>query len=321
MLGRNIIDSSFRVFLAYPKLILPIFFAWIVFLISLIGSLFLIEWDLSKPGDIIYPLFIYYFFFALLISVACSMLLEMIEQIENKENPSFFKSLKITLSENLNDMIPIIFVWSVLWAGITFIESIFSREKRRNPYSRDEAFIYGDNGLQEIDDVTKALEFFNGNFNLSLGAIFFEILKRGLRMMAMMSFCAIAWDNLGYYDAVKKAFRAVHSEFSEFASGFLTTGIVLLFIFLPPFMAFWMWSSGYAEIHIRNVVFLIIYVICALSYAIYMEQLFMAQFYMWYRKWEEIAKKSLEIGREPPAMEDIPVPSILDRFNDLKKNG
>ncbi len=319
MLHKTIIDSSFRVFMAYPKLILPIFFAWIMFFIISTASLFFVQWNFTNSYDILYPLFVYYILFAFLISIACSMLLEMIEQIENRENPSFFRSLKITLWENLNDMIPIIFVWALLWAGITFIESLLSRA-RENARRRD-SIQYGYGGaVEEADDINKALEFFNGNFSLSLGTVFFEILKRGLRMMVMMSFCAIAWDNLGYYDAVKKAFRAVKSEFNEFASGFLTTGLVLAFIFLPPAAALFYWSQGYGEIHVRNIVFLAIYVLCALSYAIYMEQLFMAQFYMWYRKWEEVAKKSLEIGRQPPPMEDIPVPSILDKYNDLRKN-
>lgn len=308
----NFIDSSFRVLVSYPKLITPMLFAWISFFSISIASFFVINWKINSFTDTIYPLFFYYLLFAFFISIACSMLLEMVQQIENGEKPSFFKSLTITLWENLNDMIPVIFVWSLLWIGITIFEIFLSKKER---IEREHRL----NNYENLDDIKNALEFLNGKTTIGLSTLFFEILKRGIRMTVMMSFCAIAWDNLGYYDAVKKAFRAIKSDFYHFMSGYLSTGLVLIVIFLPPVLGIFIWAGGYAQMHLRNFIFLLLYVIFALSYAIYMEQLFMAQFYMWYRKWEILAIKSLKAGYKPPEIEDIPVPSILDKRNDLKK--
>lgn len=313
MENRNFIDSSFKVFVRYPKLILPIFFSWIVFFSISIASLAFIKWDIRKITDFIYPLFVYYIFFAFMISIACSMLLEMIQQIENGESPSFFKSLWVTLNEDLNDMIPVIFLWALLWAGITLIEIIVSR--RENYSSRNRNY-----NADELDDVRKAVELINGNVEIGFSVFFFETLKRGIRMTAMMSFCAVAWDNLGYYDSLKKAFRVIHSDFYEFASGFLTTGLVLVVIFIPPVVALWMQTNGTIHMQPRNYFFMAAYTLCALSYAIYMEQLFMGQLYMWHKKWEKAAKKAIESGQQPPEIEEIPAPSILDDINDLKKD-
>ncbi len=65
---------------------------------------------------------------------------------------------------------------------------------------------------------------------------------------------------------------------------------------------------------------LFFYMIFALSYALYMEQLFMAQFYMWYREREILAIKSLKAGYRLLEMGYVAIPSILDRRNDLKKD-
>jgi len=315
----SFIDSSFRVFLKYPKLLFPIILMWIIYIPILIYGINLINWRAENLWDIIYPLFFLYLIYVLLLSIACSTLLEMIQQTENKEKPSLVKSLKITFTENFNDMLPILIVWAVLWIVATTIEIIFSRVRKIYKTFHD---IKSTKINEEVEDETEmAINFLKGDFKFTPSVFFIEVLKRGLRMIVLLIFPAIAWDNLDFYDATKKAFKIINSEFIVFASGFLTTGLVILFIFLPPVFALYMQYTGNANMGPFNYFVMVVYTLFALSYAIYIEQMFMAQLYLWYRKWEEIAMKSLEKGYKIPDIEDIPVPSLLDNINDLKKNG
>lgn len=317
MTSFDFIDSSFRVFLTYPRLLFPIIFMWIIYIPVLIFGINHINWYSSNLRDIIYPLFFLYFIFTTLTAIACSTLLEMIEQIENKREISFLKALKITFTENFNDILPILIVWSVLWIAATSIELIFSRVRKVYKTYRD---VTSTNIKEEVEDeVDMAINFLKGDIKFTPSVLFIEVLKRGLRMIVFLILPAIAWDNLDFYDATKKAFKIITSEFLTFASGFLTTGIVILFIFLPPAIALYLQWTGNIQMKPFNYFVMAVYVLFALSYAMYIEQMFMAQIYLWYRKWEEIALKSVEKGYRIPPIEDIPVPSILDNINDLKK--
>ena len=52
-----------------------------------------------------------------------------------------------------------------------------------------------------------------------------------------------------------------------------------------------------------------LYIGCAWSYSIYLEQMFMAELYLWHLKWERSGKAG--------SIEQIPPPQLLDNVHEL----
>ena len=88
---------------------------------------------------------------------------------------------------------------------------------------------------------------------------------------------------------------AIHEDFRKILLGSSRHG--------PPIIAFpeWVWAG------------LIIYLGLLWSLTIYLEQLFMAQIYLWHLTWERAVREALDQNKEMPELVDTPCPEMFAR--------
>lgn len=236
-----------------------------------------------------------------MLSFSCSILLELIQQLETKKEINIIDAFKHTFTHNIIKILPIVLIWTIIWFILSVIQGLLSKKKEE-----EQSF--------SIEDATKTLA---GYETFSSLKIFIEIIQKGVRMVIFLILPAIAWENLSFWKSIKKGIIVFKSNLTEFATGFVLTNFVSVIIYLPPALLFYISDELKVSFPDRVWVITIIYIAFAWSYSIYLEQMFAAELYLWNHKWEKEVVKAQAENRPTPVLNDIPKPSILDEVNDL----
>lgn len=304
--GFNIIGDSVKVFFRHPLLLIPLLITWCVFAPVILACDFFIDFEsMSIPQVWIINITVL-FIFTFCLSFSCAILLEMIEHIENNEEPDFIKALLDTLSFNLVRMVPLIFMWTIIWIILLFLQALFSPKKRRRSSSR-----------QSFSAKNAAASLSGQNGRSGSLAYFFKLLQKKVRMVVFLILPAICWENKGFFSAIKRGLSVYKQNLVTFLSGFAMSETIAFIIFIPIAFLFG-WSSK-AETELPDIVWYvcILYTAMAWSYSIFIEQMFCADLFLWHKKWEKAVEIAEKNGQDPPNIEDIPMPSLLDEVPDL----
>jgi hypothetical protein len=242
------------------------------------------------------------FFFAFLLAISCSVLLELIQQLENGKRLSIFQALKDSFKQNIRKMLPLILAWTVIWFILIVIDSFLSRKE-----SNEEKELSAKNAAKTLAGSQK--------FSFSRSTL--RGLEKAVRMTIFLILPGIAWHNLGFKQSVKKGITVLKSNIAEFASGFVLTGLATAIIYFPPTLAVYMDLQMEVEISDWLWLSVIIYIGFAWSYSIYLEQMFAAELYLWHHKYQKQVEKAKRENLPPPKLEDVKRPSLLDDTNDL----
>ncbi len=313
--GWDMFKESFKVFARYPVMIFPLLLVWCVYAPVILYLRYGIKWKLLSDGEAIFILTAFIFGFTFLLAVSCSILLELIEQIETGKNPDLIKAVFDTMAFNLIKMIPIIIIWTIIWLILSIIEAILRRRKRS--YDDDDESMTARGAAETLAGHSE---------NFSLSSAFIDALKKGVRMIVFLILPGIAWENLSCYSAVKKGFTIFRQHLYEFTAGFLLTEFAALIIFTPPAVMFLLGSSKKGRPPIIEFpdfawYLTIVYIAFAWSYTIYLEQMFVAELYLWHLKWErEYNAAQSELEYKPVSFYDVKRPSLLDDVSDLVNN-
>lgn len=242
----------------------------------------------------------------MLLTLSCSILLELVQQVETAQKPNLAKAIEETLNKNLIKIVPLALIWATIWFILVVIEA-FLRRKERN---REDEYT--------PENVARTL---SGADTASWWRISFDLLHKGIRMIVFLIMPAFAWENLSFYKSMKKGILVLRSHLMEFGTRFTITYVAAAVLFLPVAIAFmirkytgfvfpdWFW------------LLVIIYIGFAWSYSMYLEQMFMADMYLWHMKWEEACKRAKKKGEELPwGLWAVPKPSIIDEVPDLLRN-
>ena len=140
--GWSLFKDSLRFLFRKPIFLIPIFFSWI--LVAGLTLYLRYYWEApDKVGLILVMVFLFIFVITLIISIANIVMLEFMQQIEMGENISFLKALKEAVFFDLLKVIPVAFIWAVVWFIILIIKALTSKKKRRaskpEPSPRDAA--------------------------------------------------------------------------------------------------------------------------------------------------------------------------------------
>lgn len=262
--GWDLIKESIRVFNHHPKFLVPLLITWLIYAPIILYLKYRFNWDVYTGVQILYIVFGIIFFFAFLFSFSCSMLLELIQQLENGQKMNLVKSFVHTLRYNILKIIPLVFVWTIIWFILTIIQALLSKKKKGR--NKKESFT-----------AENAAETLAGFQKLSFSQAFFKALEKGIRMIIFLILPAIAWENLSFWKSVKKGLAIFRAHLSEFVTGFVLTDMVVIIIFLPPAILFCI--SDVLEVSFPDPVWIatIIYIAFAWSYSIYLEQMFTAE--------------------------------------------
>lgn len=300
--GWSLIKESIRVFNHHPKFLIPLLLTWLVYAPIILYLKYWFDCDAYTTSQVFLIVSGVIFIFAFLLSFSCSMLLELIQQLESGQKLSVAKSFGYTLSHNTIKILPIVFVWTIIWFILLVIQVLLSKDKKREK----ESF--------SAENAAKTLA---GYRSFSLSRAFFEALQKGVRMVVFLILPAIAWENLSFWQSVKKGLAVFRSNLSAFVTGFVLTGLATTIIFLPPALLFYI--SGELEVSFPDWVWVItiIYIAFGWSYSIYLEQMFAAELYLWNYKWEKEVAKAQQEGRPIPSLNQVSRPSVLDDVHEL----
>jgi hypothetical protein len=300
--GWTFVVHALAAFQKYPCLVLPILIVWLVYAPSVLYFKFYFHWNHHSTGESLVIAFFLIALFSLLILVACAVLLELIKQLE-EDSPSLMSAIAATFRKDLANILPLAMAWAFIWFALTLLEALLSR--------RDE----DDSGDPQLD-AQGAAEAIANFSSFSLNLAFLEALKKGVRMVVFLILPAIAWDDMNVVQATQKGLVVLKTHLGEFARGYALTYAAAAIVFLPPAVIF-MLGERHRHlaplVHFPDYVWVgtIIYCGLAWSFCLYLEQMFVAQLYLWHMKWERKFEVAQAFRRPLPLFKDIEPPSLL----------
>ena len=300
----TLIKDSISVFDKHPKFLVPLLITWAIYAPVILYYVY--DYGLNKHSFLqnVLVAFVIIFIFASILTLSCSLLLELIQQLESGRKTDLRGAFKVTFKQNIVDIIPLVFVWAVIWWLISAVQAFFTR---KNQYEGDKTLT--------AENAAKTLAGYDENFNLSKA--FFEALRKGVRMIMFLILPAIAWENKKFGDAVSKGMAVFKTNIVHFVSGFVLLEGIDILIFFPAGILFGL-ADG-MEIFSSDTVWVIaiFYIAFAWSYSIYLEQMFAAELYLWNLKWEKQVAKAKNEGLPVPNLSEIPKPSLLDEIHEF----
>lgn len=300
--GWDLIKDSIRVFNHHPKFLIPLLITWLIYALIILYLEYGFNWDVLSTGQVFLFVFGIIFVFAFLLAFSCSVLLELIQQLESGQKMNLGKAFGYTLRRNILKITPIVIIWTIIWFILLILQAIFSKTEERE---------------RESFTAKNAAKTLAGYGTFSISRAFFEALEKGVRMIMFLILPAIAWENLSFGKAIKKGIMVFKVHLSEFVTGFVLTWAVAVIIFLPPGILFYI--SDKLEVAFPTWVWIItiIYIAFAWSYSIYLEQMFIAELYLWNLKWEKQIEEEKRIGKPFSRLRDVRRPSLLDEIPEL----
>lgn len=301
--GSGLIKESIGAFIKYPSLIVPLLVCWAIYAPIVVYLKFFFQWDNYELSGQLFILFTVILIFSLILSISCLMLLELVRQIETGSKLNIFSAASSTIPNTVKAL-PITIAWAAIWFVITVIEMLLRR--RSDDDDEDAEF--------NAENVAKTVAGFE---EFSLSAAFFEALRKGVRMIAFLIYPAIAWEKKDVSSSVKKGMAVAKTHKAEFATGFVLTDLAAAVVFLPPAIIFIL--SGKFDVEFPEWVWFATIIYCgfAWSFSMLLEQLFTAELYLWHLLWEKDCEIAQQNGDEPPKLENVKRPSIMDNIPDL----
>jgi hypothetical protein len=214
------------------------------------------------------------------------------------------RAVRDAISRDALRLAPLALVWAVVWFALVVVESLLARKR-------------GDDVDDESLDAESAAEALAGDGGFSLSAAFIRALEKGVRMVMFLVVPAIVWEDLGAVEAARRGIDILRENKGEFVRGYALTYVATFAAAVPaafvillgssrhgtPVVAFapWVWEG------------LIVYLGLLWSLSIYLEQLFMAQIYLWHLQWEAAVRTALDENKAMPELADTPRPEIFAR--------
>jgi len=304
--GWQLIVSTLKILQRYPVFMVPILIVWAIYAPIILYLKYFFPWGNYGLVGTLWVVFLMLFIFSFIILLSCSVMLELIQQLENGKKLNLSGAFQETLGKNIIKIIPIAVIWAIIWFILTVIQALFSRKEKEG---------------REGFNAENAARTLAGYQNFSLSDAFFAALKKGVRMIVFLILPAVAWEDLGFTLAIKKGLRVLTAHLGEFASGYALTYVAAAIVFLPPAIIFELGDSkhGAPLVHFPDTVWAgtIIYIAFAWSFCMYLEQMFTANLYLWHLKWEKMIDLAKQQNQALPDFKDIKQPSLLDNVPDL----
>jgi hypothetical protein len=297
-----LLRHSMNVLRAYPVLFVPVLAVWLVFAPAFLYLRFLFHWDRHGTWAQLGVLFLFITVLSLLLLLSCDVVLHLVRQFETGP-PSLGKAVRDAIAKDAIHLLPLALIWAIVWFALVLVEALLSRE------NKDE------DPAAETLDAQSAAEALAGSGDFSFSAGFIRALQKGVRMVMFLVVPAIAWEGLGPVEAARRGVEILQENQAEFARGYVLTYVATFAAAIPAALIFLLGSSrhGAPIIAFPEWVWVgeIIYLGLLWSLSIYLEQLFMAQIYVWHLTWERAMREALDTGAKLPELFDTPCPEMF----------
>lgn len=293
---KGVFWSSLRFFRTYPVSILPLLAAWCVYATVILYLQFYCPWD-SLEMPVVYLIAIgSYILFSLAYGIASLILLEIAQQVETDGKIKFWKAVGDAIQKDFIKALPILLIWAVIWFILSLLQVLFSRRKKNDT---NESF----------SAKAAARTMMGSGSDKSLASSFFGALSKSVRMLSFLILPAIAWEDLSPLSAVKKGIEVFKMSKTQFAKAYVSTSAFAVAVYIVPSMIFYMDSKQ--SLNLPDVFWyaVLVYIALASSLVFMVEQLYVAQIYLWFmafkKKYPYMRKsKPLECASEPSFFDD-----------------
>jgi len=137
-------------------------------------------------------------------------------------------------------------------------------------------------------------------------------------MIIFLILPAVAWEELSPIKAIKKGLTVLRGNLPEFLTGFALTEVFASIVFLPAAIIFYI-DSKFGVIFPEFVwYFVLVYIAFSWSLTFLVEQLYVAELYLWHIKWEDECQFAKQEGKELPNLPVNSKPSFFDEDYSLK---
>jgi hypothetical protein len=296
----SLIRHTLRTFFRYPQLVIPLLVSWLVYAPTVLYLEYYVPWRRLEYSEIFLVIFGAIVILSFALSISCLVLLEMVQQVESGQKIGVWRAFVDAVYHDLPKALPIIFVWAIIWAIFAIILAIVSKRDENGDESRS----------LTVESAARTLSGSGNRFSLT--GSFIRSLNKSLRMSVFLIFPSIAWENVGPREAAKRGMRAIRIHLSEFASGFVLSGFVAFVVSLPPMIMFWTADTFDLSFSGRVWAMVLIYSGFAWSFAVFVEQMFAGELYLWHLKWEKAGKPGLKNKKRVNKLELVERPSLLD---------
>jgi predicted membrane channel-forming protein YqfA (hemolysin III family) len=300
--GWDVLKASIKAFFKHPIFLIPLLIVWLIYAPVIIYLKWHFNWQNYTTKESALIVFLIIFGFSLLLTISCSLLLELIQQKETGRKFNLFRSLSETVTKNIIQIIVLSFFWAILWFVLSILEAFLS--KRDNSEEKEK---------ENAENIARTL---SNTGNVSLTSLSFDALKKGIRMIVFLIMPAFAWENFGISKSIKRGLSILKQRSFEFVSGYTLTYLAAAIVFIPPAIMFKLRKEK-VEFPDWAWVLCIIYIAFAWSYTIYLEQMFTAELYLRQLKWEKQVAAASKEGKKLPKFGEIFPSSVIDDKPDL----
>jgi hypothetical protein len=223
------------------------------------------------PADHLISLFQIFLMLLLItysICIANMSMLELLQQSERSEELSFRKALKETVFSDALHAIPIAIIWAVMWFVILVLQALRRRQQSASATQTQ----------RSLQDAALTLGGMNGE-SFSWFRLGLDMIEKLIRLIAFLSLPAIAWEDKGAFQALKRAFQIIRENPIQFLATYTLTSVASGIMLLPLIP---IWLAAKAGVHISDVIWtiVIIYEGITWSLTVYLEQMTLGLLYI-----------------------------------------
>ena len=292
--GWKVCKDSMSFILKKPVFLVPLFFCWMVVAVVTLYNRYYFP-DLGSFWLIIG--YIYFLIVLLAFSICMSniVMLELVQQMESGKGTSLLKALKEALGYNLIRVIPMAFIWGIVWLIIVILKALTSKARK------------GGKAEPSVKDAAMSLSGLNTPF--SFWRLGLDMLEKLVRMVVFMALPAVAWENKGPFAAYKRSFQIIKKHPTQFLASYTLT-LVAAVVMALPLLPIYILNKLDIVLPTSVWVAVIIYVGIIWTLEIYMEQMSVGILYLWHMKWEKKGSKG--------ELSSVEKPDLFDEVYELK---
>jgi hypothetical protein len=283
--GMRMLRNSLRFLFQHPQTLLPLVVIWLLSVYLIFEVLPRVPWRSLEWPETLVIVYLLNCGLCLLQLIGCSILLELLQHIETGKPMQLGTAVLDTLVRNIWAIVPLAMVWSLVEVALWTLEALLTSGNRDSASSR-------------------AVE------------SFFDFLTKGLRLTVYLALPAIAWEETSSYKAVRRAIRIIRTQFASFLGALTFSGLFFALVGLPMGLVAY-FAPDWIQLHWRP---LLIYSAMMWTLKTYLEQMMMAELYLWVRakQWDDFTQSSDTLNRHYAEQGVVPslfngVPDLLER--------
>jgi len=282
--GVRMLRNSLRFLGQHPSTLLPLVVIWLVSVHIIFSVLPAIPWQTLDVVPAIVLIYAINSALCLLQLTGCSILLELLQHIETGRPMRLWVALRDTVLRNLWAILPLALVWSAVEVLLWILQALLTSKDRKST----------------SDSVVRA---------------WFDMAQKVLRMGTYLALPAIAWEDVGPYQAVRRAIRIGKTEIASFISATSLSALFMFFVGLPLTILAYA-DPDFVKAHWKP---LLVYAMVIWTLKTYLEQMMMAELYLWARAkaWD-----AFEVAGDPlrhPQLKTRIMPSLFNGVPDLSE--